>query len=317
MMRSDEGTLVNLTPQERPKDVYQIVTDRVKRQVKSDLQNEDKKQLAQTCLNWTWDASAPARPRKTFKRNVMTYAYSSKVYGMRKQLHEDIMAPLSERVLLGQLEKHPFGHDNGFAASQYLAEHVYSAIEQVVEGPAKAMDFLQKLARALAQEGKPLRWTSPAGVPWINSYNKKQIKRVHLWLNDRGVSVPYMATLAVAELPEIDGTRAASAVAPNFVHACDAAHLMLTVNAAISEGITSIATVHDSFGCLAARAERFREIIREQFVRMYQDHDVLAEVLDQARANLGNKKHKRMPDAPPQRGSLDLNKVLSAEYAFA
>jgi DNA-directed RNA polymerase len=52
---------------------------------------------------------------------------------------------------------------------------------------------------------------------------------------------------------------------------------MLTVNAAEKEGITSIATVHDSFGCLASRAERFRRIIREQFVKLYEDHDVLQE----------------------------------------
>ena len=40
----------------------------------------------------------------------------------------------------------------------------------------------------------------------------------------------------------------------------------LLVNAAVDAGITSIATVHDSFGCLPSRAERFRMIIREQFV---------------------------------------------------
>lgn len=54
---------------------------------------------------------------------------------------------------------------------------------------------------------------------------------------------------------------------------CDATHLMLTVNAALAEGITSIATVHDSFGCPASQAERFRHIIREQFVRMYEEND--------------------------------------------
>jgi DNA-directed RNA polymerase, mitochondrial len=75
--------------------------------------------------------------------------------------------------------------------------------------------------------------------------------------------------------------------------------------------------VHDCFGCLASRAERFRKIIREQFVLMYQNHDVLAEVFEQARVELGNKKNKRMPNALPQRSSLDLNQVLSAEYAFA
>jgi DNA-directed RNA polymerase len=118
------------------------------------------------------------------------------------------------------------------------------------------------------------------------------------------------------EEPKIDRRKANNGVAPNFVHACDAAHLMRTVNAAVAEGITSIATVHDSFGCLASRAERFRKIIREEFVRMYEGHDVLAEVLDQARADLSGNT-KRMPTAPPEYGSLDLKKVLDAEFAFA
>jgi len=92
--------------------------------------------------------------------------------------------------------------------------------------------------------------------------------------------------------------------------------LMRTVNAAVAEGITSIATVHDSFGCLPSRAGRFRKIIREEFVRMYEEHDVLAQVLNQARADLSGNT-KRMPSAPPEYGSLDLKKVLDAEFAFA
>ena len=77
-------------------------------------------------------------------------------------------------------------------------------------------------------------------------------------------------------------------------HACDAAHLMLTVNAAVAEGITSIATVHDSFGCLPSQAERFRRIIREQFVRMYEEHDVLAEVLERAWTGLTRHPNKAL-----------------------
>jgi DNA-directed RNA polymerase len=118
------------------------------------------------------------------------------------------------------------------------------------------------------------------------------------------------------EEPKIDRRKANNGVAPNFVHACDAAHLMRTVNAAVAEGITSIATVHDSFGCLPSRAARFRKIILEEFVRMYETHDVLAEVFAQARADL-SRNTKRMPSAPPQYGALDLKKVLDAEFAFA
>ena len=64
------------------------------------------------------------------------------------------MEPLSIRVLRKELEGHPFGSDSGFAASWYLAEHTYVAIKQLIRRPAAAMDFLQKLARVLAENGK-------------------------------------------------------------------------------------------------------------------------------------------------------------------
>jgi hypothetical protein len=65
------------------------------------------------------------------------------------------------------------------------------------------------------------------------------------------------------------------------------------------EGITSIATVHDSFGCLPPRAARFLEIIRAELARMYEEHDVLRELLDQARADLDGRNHSRMPSSEP------------------
>jgi DNA-directed RNA polymerase len=97
---------------------------------------------------------------------------------------------------------------------------------------------------------------------------------------------------------------------------CDAAHLLRTVN----EGITSIGTVYDSFGCLPSQAERFRRIIREQFAQMYKDHDVLDEVFKQAQKDIGDPDNKRMREAQkarPQYGDLDINEVKNAEYAFA
>ena len=123
---------------------------------------------------------------------------------------------------------------------------------------------------------------------------------MHLWLHDGGVRVRHTVKLAIGELAEIDKARAVNAVAPNFVHACDAAHLLRTVNAAVSEGITSIATVHDSFGCLPPRAARFHKIIREELARMYEEHDVLLEVWDQACA-----------DSPAR--ALSLHALLSAD----
>ena len=66
-------------------------------------------------------------------------------------------------------------------------------------------------------------------------------------------------------------------------------------NAAVAEGIRSIATVHDIFA--ARSAERFRRIIREQFAQMYAKNDALAQVLEYARNDL--KDPKGLAAEPP------------------
>jgi DNA-directed RNA polymerase len=58
-------------------------------------------------------------------------------------------------------------------------------------------------------------------VPWINHYNNT--KQVKLWLHDRGVRIRYTTKITVGDLPQIEKRKAASTVAPNFVHALDAA----------------------------------------------------------------------------------------------
>jgi DNA-directed RNA polymerase len=92
---------------------------------------------------------------------------------------------------------------------------------------------------------------------------------------------------------------------------------VLTAIAAAREGITDTATVHDSFGCLPCHAERYNEIIRETFVRMYEEHDVLAEIyLSALNDHSGADNHKKLPMLPAK-GTLDLSEVKQAKYAFA
>jgi DNA-directed RNA polymerase len=232
----------------------------------------------------------------------MTYSYGVTLDGMKKQLMEKL--PVMEKEAL------------------FLAKQVKESIKNTVGLPAKAMDFLQKLMRIAAQQGKPLYWTTPVGFPWINRYHKEGDEyRLRLYIHERGVGEKESAhsIQLKKETDVIAATKSANSVAPNFVHACDAAHLMMVVNAAAKEGIINIVTVHDSFGCLAPRAERFREIIREEFVRMYEEHNVLEEILDQAKRDLAAKSPKKLPKWPklPERGSLDLKGVLKSEYAFS
>ena len=92
----------------------------------------------------------------------------------------------------------------------------------------------------------------------------------------------------------IDKEKSANGVAPNCVRACDAAHLLLVANAAAVEGVRQIATVHDSFGCLASHARRFNQVILEQFALMDQTHGVLAELLEQASHDLTPSNQNRL-----------------------
>jgi DNA-directed RNA polymerase len=280
MTRAPEGALVNLAPHEIPQDIYQQVAERVKALIEND-DNIFDYPCRRQWLKRTID-------RKTVKSDVMTYFYSITAHGMNEDRREEV----------------------GLELSKYFTKHVRAAIEEVVDLPAKAMTFLRGLARAVAANNGPLEWSSPAGFPWSNHYPKKRIKQVRLWLQDRTHTVK-LAT----DLSEIDGAAAARGASPNFVHACDAAHLLRTVNAAVAEGITSIATVHDSFGCLPSRATSFRRLIRREFVRMYQEHDVLQEVFDRAANDLGGS--RKLPSGPPPKGNLDIEQATDAEYAFA
>jgi DNA-directed RNA polymerase len=107
--------------------------------------------------------------------------------------------------------------------------------------------------------------------------------------------------------PEIVKDKTLNSAAANFTHACDAAHLALTVNASVAAGITNIASIHDCFACLAPQALEFNIIIREQMQRMYEEHDPLAEL------------KARVPSAPPlpARGPLDLAELPFSYYAYA
>jgi len=252
----------------------------------------------------------------------MTTFYGSKKFGMTQQHMDDLMEPLRLEVMKKKRKAHPFGKTwkEQYAASSFLAAHASKTIARELPLAMKAMEFLQDLAGALAHEGKPLEWTTPVGLPWSNRYHESTTEQLSLWMHDGGVKVRYKPLVATGYKKDIDKRRAVNSCAPNFVHACDASHLLLTVLAAKREGIEHFALVHDSFGCLPSRAARFQGIIRETLVEMYEKYDVLAEVLERARRDL-SELNTRLSEIDDKRselyGNLNIKEVLSAKYAFA
>lgn len=320
-MTRDEETAyhVNLTPVESPKDVYSVVAGIAESAIQADLDDPEKACVANLCLKY-------GVGRSLVKRNVMTYSYSSQRYGMGEQHMEDTMEPLRYEVMSGQRNIHPFLHPYdtfttkdgveitvpGRTASRYLAHRVYDAITKVVRRPADAMGFLQDIAKALSHEGKPVVWHTPLGLPVVLRYTNHTSNQISLFLHDRGVTIRHQAKIQ-EEGTGIDKARASNAIAPGFVHSMDACHLQMVVLAAKEAGISSIALVHDSFGCLPNDAGRFRKIINGEFVKLY-SRDVLSNILEEAKVQMDD--DSRLP-ALPQYGKLNIEDVLQAEYAFA
>jgi DNA-directed RNA polymerase len=308
---AEEGRFVNLTDNDVPQDIYAIVAKVARRMVEEDArgQDEKKRKFAQLFLSYK---EGKGIDRKLLKRSTMTFCYSSEANGMGDQFFDDLMAPLQADAVRNRTPHHFGTVKEQAAAARYMGRVAYAAITEVVRKPAEAMDFLKALAGAMAHEGKPVSWVTPAGIPCVNRYHEAQTKTLSLWLHNERIKV----TVATGNEAPLLKRKCQQSIAPNWVHSLDAAHLLLTVGACADEGITDIVTVHDSFGCLPAHADRFNLIIREQFVLMYQRHDLLTFLRTTASAQLSEANQKRLPQLPTK-GKLDLDEVHRAKYAFA
>jgi DNA-directed RNA polymerase len=271
--------------------------------------------------------------RSVVKRPTMTRVYGSEAFGFRGQIMEDLMEPLDVEVMAGNLPEHPFGPDGGRYASTWIASRIWEALSATLGKTSEGMDWLQDIAVILATHNLPVAWNSPVGFPVLQRYEEVLNKEVRLWLYDRSLVVPdareapeeakargpyrrYHLELQVGTTGEILRHRQKNAVAPNFVHSLDAAHLMLSVLRARDEyRVQDFLLVHDSFATHASMIEDFGRAIREAMVDMYSSQDPFHGFLVAAEALLDGT-GATLPE-PPEKGLLDLQNVLVAPYTFS
>jgi DNA-directed RNA polymerase len=74
-------------------------------------------------------------------------------------------------------------------------------------------------------------------------------------------------------------TKQKRAASPNLIHSFDSAHLCRTVNACSDEWLLKdFAMIHDSFGVHAADTTLLSDVLRKEFVRIYEGTNWLAEI---------------------------------------
>jgi DNA-directed RNA polymerase len=69
-------------------------------------------------------------------------------------------------------------------------------------------------------------------------------------------------------------------------------------------------TIHDCYAALAPDAAQLNVILRDEFVKMYTEHDPLADLIARARRD-GIK-----PPRPPKKGDLDLSDIRNSFFFF-
>ena len=328
------GHAVNLTPSGKVQDIYRIVSDRIEEELKVLLVNgtdnemvthEDKKtgeiterlklgtrELARQWLTY-------GMSRKVTKRSVMTLAYGSKEYGFADQVYEDIVMPAIDSGS-GAMFTEPS------QASRFMAKMIWEAVSVTVVAAVDAMKWLQGAAKLLAAEVKdkktgeilkpclPVHWVTPDGFPVWQEYRKKDTTRLNLMFLG---SFNLQPTVNKGTKKELDKHKQESGISPNFVHSQDGSHLRKTVvHTHRKYGVMSFAVIHDSFGTIPADAGYLFRGVRETMVETYRDNDVLLDFYEQFEYQLHESQRDKLPELP-KKGKLNIEDILSSDFAFA
>jgi DNA-directed RNA polymerase len=124
------------------------------------------------------------------------------------------------------------------------------------------------------------------------------------YINTEGNTIragAFSAKVPALKAKSFDPIKTKGAMAPNFVHSIDSAHLRMVVVACPHD----LVTVHDSIGCHAGNYWTTSQIIREQFVAVH-DYDALE--------NLCSNMDQMVPDFE---GDYHAREALKAPYIFS
>lgn len=294
MLRDEVGgRATNLVPSETPSDIYNEVRS-VSQAIVDDAVTSTDDARAELALRWAGKVT-----RKLVKRNTMTVPYAVSQFGMRDQVMEDLRKLGAEN-----------GEKYTFADAAFIADINYTAIGSVVVAARSAMNWLQEVAKVVAKDGLPIRWTAPSGMLVSQDYRTFKGQVFNSFVTGKRVQM-----ILSIDSKEIDKRRMAAGISPNFVHAADASHMMGTVVRCKAAGVWHFAMIHDSFGTHAGNIDVLAEELRGAFVDQYTP-DVLGAFRKELVAQLPEALAAKLPVVPPF-GSLEIAGVNRSEYFFA
>lgn len=230
--------------------------------------------------------------RSMTKRPAMTFFYAATTRSC------------SEYITLGARDEgyEPLEDFSLPKLSGFLAPLMRNSIEEAMPAAAKAMKFAQQICRTIPLENH-LQWKTPLGGLVINRYTTTEETRIAIRSMGLSLVVAYNRDYTLN-----NRRKAASGIAPNFVHSLDSTHLLKVILAANCD----IVPIHDSLATHACDVDHMHEVIRGEFFNMYNDYEPL-EVLREA-AELAGGDTSEIPS--PELGTLNLELVKDSPFFF-
>jgi DNA-directed RNA polymerase, mitochondrial len=287
------GKATNLVSADLPADIYSEVARVCTLRLHALVADPVDGPMARLWLDYCIKHGKGSIPRGMAKRPVMTLPYGAKQQSCTKYIFESILG--TDREFF----------QGSFKAACWLTPHLWAAIGDVVVAARDAMGWLQRCSSVMTRDNEPLIWDAHDGFRVYQGTRAIDVVQIETQLGGR-------FRLNVGNFSDkLDGQKQRNAVAPNFVHSLDAAHLRETVRRAAAEGVTSLSVIHDDYGTHAADTGKLHRIIREAFVGLYSEHDPL----DAFRV-AHEREGRQLPPMPP-RGALQIKDVLQSEYFFS
>ncbi|PSR82367.1 DNA-dependent RNA polymerase [Coniella lustricola] len=282
---------VNLSPGDRPADVYSAVADLVRKDVVKDAEVGNPIALA----------FQDKIKRKVVKQTVMTNVYGVTFTGAKKQVQKQIDS------LYPRFEEET-GIEPGLVAS-YITSKIFTALSTMFRGAHDIQYWLGEIGgrvcRALTaqqvaavtdkhnnpEDGKPkdvvtktdlvnmcrstIIWTTPLRMPVVQPYRKDSSKVIKTCMQSLVLQNPN-------HYDPVNRRKQLQAFPPNFIHSLDASHMLLSALECDALGLT-FAAVHDSFWTHAADVDTMNRVLRDAFIRIHQE-DVVRRLLSEFEA---------------------------------
>lgn len=254
-------------------------------------------------VNLVWSKLVPEEhrficTRKTAKKPVMTFAYSatrmSAMEGMLDMWDKKEGAPDRKTLM------------------QY-GSSLFNTTENVLEPIVGGVNWLRACMKIICATGvHKVTWVTPDGFTGVQDYRLKDIKEIKVLLSD-GKKLKIDVKFDVLDEHGNFITKLSkhqSGIGPNIIHSLDATHLRMVALRLWAMRIPAV-WVHDSFAVHANYRDILDEIIKEEFVKLY-NRDYLAEL-----KVYWEKEYNVVLPPSPELGNWNLQELMTCPKFFS